>query len=269
MVQASEKTGDLPQALSRYIAYESQLAAVRGKLVSAAIYPAILIGVGLLVVLFLLGYVVPRFSQVYEGLGDNLPWMSQALLAWGKLIDGHALPIGLGALAAAVALVIWLGRPATRARMMGAAWRIPALGERMRIYQLARFYRTWGMLLRGGLAAMPALDMVSGLLAPELRVRLAEAARLIREGLPISRAMEEHGLTTPVALRMLRVGEHTGRMGDMMERVARFYDEEQARWLDWFSKLFEPVLMTFIGLFIGLIVLLMYMPIFDLAGAVQ
>jgi general secretion pathway protein F len=81
--------------------------------------------------------------------------------------------------------------------------------------------------------------------------------------------MEAHHLTTPVSLRMLRVGERTGRMGEMMERVAGFYDEEMARWVDWFTRLFEPILMAVIGIFIGGIVVLMYMPIFDLAGTIQ
>ena len=81
--------------------------------------------------------------------------------------------------------------------------------------------------------------------------------------------MDAHGLSTAVALRMLRVGERTGRMGEMMERIARFYDDEQARWIDWATKLFEPILMAFIGLFIGFIVLLMYMPLFGLADSIQ
>jgi len=81
--------------------------------------------------------------------------------------------------------------------------------------------------------------------------------------------MEAHRLTTPVAARMLRVGERSGRMGDMMERAAAFYDEEMARWVDWFTRLFEPLLMAFIGVLIGLIVVLMYLPIFELAGSLQ
>jgi general secretion pathway protein F len=147
--------------------------------------------------------------------------------------------------------------------------RIPAIGERLRMYQLARFYRTVGMLLRGGLAIMPALNMTADLLQGPLRSRLAESANKIREGTPISAAMEEYGLTTPVSLRMLRVGEHTGRMGDMMERIAHFYDDEIARWVEWFVRLFEPLLMAFIGLAIGAIVVMMYFPIFELAGSIQ
>jgi general secretion pathway protein F len=102
-----------------------------------------------------------------------------------------------------------------------------------------------------------------------LRGSLAEAARSIREGRSISEAMSAHNLTTPVALRMLRVGERTGKMGEMMERIAAFYDDEMARWVDWFTRLFEPLLMAVIGLVIGFIVVLMYFPIFELAGSIQ
>jgi general secretion pathway protein F len=146
---------------------------------------------------------------------------------------------------------------------------VPALGERMRVYQLSRFYRTLGMLLRGGIAIVPAIGMVAGLLETSLRARLDRAAQMVREGLPLSQAMETAGLSTPVALRMLRVGERSGRMGEMMERVAAFHDEEMARWVDWFTRIFEPLLMAFIGVVIGLIVLLLYLPIFELAGTIQ
>ncbi len=268
-VRAAERTGDLEEALSRFIAYQTQIDSVRKKLISSAIYPAMLIGVGLLVTLFLLGYVVPRFSQVYEDMGDRLPWMSRVLLIWGKLIEQHALAMGIAALAAAALAVHWLARPETLQRIASWLWRIPALGARMRIYQLARFYRTLGMLLRGGIAVVPALDMVSGLLQSSLRAQLDQASRLVREGRPMSQAMETAGLATPIALRMLRVGERSGRMGDMMERIAAFHDEEMARWVDWFTRVFEPLLMAVIGLVIGLIVVLLYLPIFELAGSIQ
>ena len=81
--------------------------------------------------------------------------------------------------------------------------------------------------------------------------------------------MSANNLTTPVALRMLRVGERSGRMDEMMERIASFYDEEISRWVDWFTRLFEPLLMVFIGVAIGVIVVLMYLPVFELAGSIQ
>lgn len=269
IVRASEKTGDLPEALGRYIAYQSQLDIVRKKIVSASIYPVILIIVGGLVTLFLMAYVVPRFSQIYEDLGDNLPWLSRVLLHWGKLLQDHGSEIFIAGAVALVLGIYGLTRPALRAAVSQALWRIPALGERMRVYQLARFYRALGMLLRGGIPIVSALDMASGLLSPALGEQLRLAARDIKEGQPMSVAFESHGLTTPVALRLVAVGERTGQMGDMLEHIASFYDDEMARWVEWFTKLFEPLLMVIIGVMIGTIVVLMYMPVFELAGSIE
>jgi general secretion pathway protein F len=268
-VRASEKTGNLGEAMTRYIAYQTQVDFVRKKVVSASIYPVLLIGVGGLVTIFLMAYVVPRFSRIYEDIGTNLPFMSRLLLQWGKLLQEHSLLV-LVVLAGSVASLAYLaGRPAARSWVMGRLWQIPAAGERLRIYQLARFYRTLGMLLAGGIAIVQAIKMVSELLPPALRPNLAGAAAKINEGRSISFAMETHRLATPVALRMLRVGERTGRMGEMMERIATFHDEEMARWVEWFTRLFEPLLMAVIGVVIGLIVVLMYLPIFELAGSLQ
>jgi len=268
-VRASEKTGALSEALSRYIAYHAQMDTVRKKIVSASIYPVLLLLVGGLVTLFLMAYVVPKFSSIYADIGGNLPYLSQLLLQWGNLLNSH----GPAMLAGLLFIVIGGGygatRPATKVWLMQKLWRLPALGDRMRIYQLARFYRTLGMLLRGGMPVVTGLNMASGLLPPLLRSQLQQVTESIREGQSISQSMEQHGLTTPVSLRMLRVGERTGKMGEMMERIADFYDEEMARWVDWFTKLFEPLLMACIGLIIGVIVVLMYFPIFELAGSIQ
>ena len=95
------------------------------------------------------------------------------------------------------------------------------------------------------------------------------ASRAISEGRNVSQSMEANGLATPVALRMIAVGEKGGNMGEMLESIATFHDEELARWVDWFTRLFEPILMAIIGLVIGAIVVLMYMPIFELAGNIQ
>jgi general secretion pathway protein F len=125
------------------------------------------------------------------------------------------------------------------------------------------------MLLRGGMPAVESLELVTGLLPGGLNLRLRDATRMIREGTPISVSMEKTGLTTPVAARMLRVGERTGQMGEMMERIAMFYDSEISQFIDWFVRLFEPLLMAFIGLVIGFIVVVMYFPIFELAGSIK
>lgn len=268
-VRASEKTGDLPEALTRYVKYAEQLGVLKKKIVSASIYPMLLLAVGSLVILFLLGFVVPKFSKIYEGTGGDLPWMSQVLMAWGVLLETHGEAMLIGLLVSVVLLIIALSQPATKKWIAQLFWRIPALGKRLKTYQLARFYRTLGMLLKGGTAITAAMQSVAGLLDTALQKNMQQAILAISEGQSLSVAFEQAKLTTPVALRMLRVGERGGNIGDMMERVASFYDEELSRWIDWFTKLFEPILMLFIGLVIGVVVLLLYMPIFELAGNIQ
>lgn len=268
-VRASERTGDIANALQRYVAYQSQIEVLKKKLVSAAIYPVILIVVGLLVCLFLLGYVVPRFATIYETRMDHLPLMSKILLSWGKVIDSHGalvlVIVGMLILSVAYACT----KPKVTQALLFRLWSVPVLGVQLKVYQLARFYRTLGMLLEGGIPILTALDMVIGVLPVSLQEQLSRAKGDIRDGKSISEAMAAHRLTTPVSHQMLSVGEQTGNMGQMMERIASFYDEDVARWLDWATKVFEPALMIFIGLVVGIVVVLMYLPIFELAGALE
>ena len=268
-VRASEKTGDLGEALGRYVAYETQFDVVRKKVVTASVYPLLLMGVGGLVVLFLLVYVVPRFSVVFADSMTELPLASKVLLAWGTLVSEHGGELLAGAVAVIAAAAWFLTRAETKRALAQLLWRLPAVGERVRLYHLARFYRTLGMIQRGGIPLITALDMAGGLLSAGLRANLGRARTAVEQGLPLSKALGDNGLTTPVALRMLRVGERSGRMAEMLEKIGAFYDEDMARWVEVTTRLFEPLLMAVIGVVIGGVVLLMYLPIFELAGSVQ
>jgi len=198
-VRASEKSGALREALTRYIAYQQQADALRKTLVNACIYPAVLLVAGLLVTLFLMGYVVPRFSSIYEDVGTDLPVASRLLLQWGQLLDAHAGLVIAGAVAALAGGAYILSRPALRT--MVGAWiaRIPAVGRQLHVYQLARLYRTAGMLIRGGIPAVPALRMSAGVVRVSSRAAYAAATRAVTEGQSLAEAMERNGLTTPVA----------------------------------------------------------------------
>lgn len=268
-VRASERTGALREALTRYIAYQQQADSLHKTLVNACIYPAVLLAAGVLVMFFLMGYVVPRFSAIYEDVGSDLPLASQLLMQWGQLIDAHAGAVAACALALVCGAVYGVRQPAVRAAFGVWVTRIPAVGRQLHVYQLARLYRTTGMLLRGGIPAVTALQMSGGLVRAGSRGAFIAATQSVREGQSLAQAMERHGLTTPVAARMLRVGERSGNMGEMMERIASFCDEDLARWVAVVTRLIEPMLMTFIGLIIGLIVVLMYFPIFQLAGSIR
>ena len=269
LIQSSERTGDVGNALSRYVAYRSRIDIVRQKIVSASVYPALLFTVGGGVLLFLLGYVVPRFSVVFEDLGTDLPWLSRVLLSIGQTINQNQIAF-VGVIAGGIAAVVALSRvPEVRRSLADFANGFPAVRQRVFIYQMARLYRSLGILLQGGIPVLTAIGMVRGLVDASTRTRLIQAAENVRQGRALSHALSETGLSTPVSQRMLRAGEQAGNLGAMMERTADFYDEEMGRWIEWFVRLFEPLLMVFVGGLIGIIVILMYIPIFELASSIQ
>jgi general secretion pathway protein F len=268
-VRASERTGALQESLTRFVTYQQQIDYLRKTVVNASIYPIVLTIAGTLVTLFLMGYVVPRFSVIYEELGDGLPLASRLLMKWGQLLDAHAAGVAITFVSAVSAAIYGLTRASVRTTLANWIAKIPTIGNQLFLYQLARFFRTSGMLLRGGIPVVTALQMSSGLLGANLQLALERATRSVREGQSLAVALENENLTTPVAARMLRVGQRAGNLGEMMERIAAFYDEEMSRWVAIVTRLIEPILMSVIGIIIGLIVVLMYFPIFELAGSIK
>lgn len=268
-IAASEQTGEMVDALERYVRYHEQVGAIRQKIVSASLYPALLLLVGAGVAVFLLCFLVPRFSHIYEGLDANLPFLSRLLLQWGDFAGSHALLVSAGMVATVVAIGVAVRSPLVQAQVMATLQRSRGVGGQIRLMQLSRFYRSLGLLLRGGIPVLKALRMTQALLPLSLQVSLEQALQDISQGQRLSEALQRAGLTTPVALRLLRAGERNGQLAEMLEQVAAFQDKEVAHWIDRFTRLFEPLLMLFIGGVIGGIVILLYLPIFELAGNLQ
>jgi general secretion pathway protein F len=188
----------------------------------------------------------------------------------GQFIDKHRPILACCVAACALLLVYAIRQPTFRTRINRWAWSVPFIGIRLHLYQLARFSHTLAMLLRGGVPFVNSLDMALGLLQlPSLQNNLSAAKRAISEGQPISSSFARHGLATEIGVRMLAAGERTGNMPEMMDHVARLYDEELGEWIERFTRLFEPLLMTAIGVTIGVLVLLMYLPIFGLASSIE
>jgi general secretion pathway protein F len=267
LVKAAEGTSDLPRSLMRFIDYRQRMDTIRSKVTSAAIYPSILLMVGGGVSLFLITYVVPRFSEVYQGTGRNLPWMSELLLNWGQWAAPRThLLIPMIAIIL-LALFFILRRMLATGGIGRLFALLPGIGEKMRIYELSRLYLTLGMLLEGGIPVVIAIDTVLAMVSMEMKEGLQRTIHSIQSGLRLSDAFEVNRLTTPISLRMLRVGERSGELGSMLTQSAAFYDGEINRWIDRFTRTFEPLLMVAIGIVVGAIVVLLYMPIFDLAGS--
>jgi general secretion pathway protein F len=269
LIRAAERTSDLPTAMERYLAYASQMDEVRQKVISSSIYPILLIVVGGGVMVFLLTYVVPRFSGVYEGMHRELPWTASLLMHWGRFFKEHGFQafVLMGLLV--LALIGAISSAVVRGAILRRILALPVIGRQWRLFHLARLYRTLGMLLEGGIALSRAITMSRSLLPVGLREAADVALAAIREGKRPSVAFGRAGLSTPIAQPMLTAAEGSGNLGPMMIRVALFYEADTARRMERAMRVVEPVLMALIGLAIGFIVVLMYLPIFELAGAVQ
>ena len=268
-IEAAQRTGQLTQALRQHAAYLAWVQGLRDKLVGAAIYPMILIGASLLVIGFLTVFVVPRFAEIYDGMGGELPWLSGLLLQLGRSLGEHPVQALIG-LVVVLALAVWAARlPATRQWVGARLWQAPVVGERLRLIELASLYRTLGLLLQAGVPVVSALGSSAELMGAVLRPALDRARQRVAEGQRLSEALQAEQLVTPVSVRMVRVGEQTGELGPMLERAAHFYDEELARFTDWVGKVVNPVLMLVMGVVIGGIVVLMYLPIFQVAEQIQ
>jgi general secretion pathway protein F len=269
IVAANEKTGQLSVALAQHARYLAWVDALRSRLVAALVYPLMLLGVGGAVILFLLLYVLPRFSGILEQTSADLPWASRVLIEFGNTAGAHpGLVIGVLA-AAAFGVYALLRQPAVRQRAQAALWTLPGLGPRLRVLALARLYRSLAMLLASGVPALAALKIVVDVVAAPWRGAVQAAAQQIERGERLSAAFDAQDLATPVARRMLRVGERSGEVATMLERAAAFHDEEAARLTELLSRLVNPALMLIMGVLIGGIIVLMYLPIFQLVEQVQ
>ena len=267
-VSSAERTGHLAEALGRYGRYDQRLAEVRKKVVGAVVYPAVVVAVGLAIILFLLFYVVPKFSAIYDSM-RNLPPTAELMRDWGQLVQNHGYALFAGIVLTLVAVAFGANTPQGRAKLADVLWSIPKMAEYRRLFALTRFYRTCSLLLAGGLPVVPALGLAAPLLPEAMRRSLESAVVDVRAGQALSTALPRVGLTTPVAARLLRVGEQSGELATMCEKIAQFCDDELDKAIEMFTKLFEPILMLFVGGIIGVIVFLLYMPIFELAGSIQ
>jgi general secretion pathway protein F len=268
MVRSSETTGTVRASIRRYQLYQQQVDALRGKLRAAATYPAILLGVGFLVISFLMLYVLPRFSAVYDDVGTMRSGSAGFVQWWGGFVRNNQTFAWGGFAALIVVLVLLVLHPAVRTAAFRRLLATPWVGERVWVLQLGRLYRTLAMLLHSGVSVLAAMRMTRASLPLAMHGQLDEAARRISEGVPMSDALREAGLGTEVAVRLLVAGESSGNLAHMMNHIADFYDQETAMWVDTAGRLIEPVLMLGIGLVVGGIVLMLYSPIFDLANIV-
>jgi general secretion pathway protein F len=269
IVAANERSGQLSTALAQHANYLAWVENLRARLIAACIYPLMLLAVGGAVILFLLLFVLPRFAGILDGLGNELPWGSRILITFGQTAGAHPWTVlGAVALLFAAGAALWRQQP-LRLRLQASMWTLPGLGPRLRVLALARLYRSLAMLLASGVPALASLRIVHDIVAAPWRPAVTAAAARIERGERLSEALEAEELATPVARRMVRVGERSGELAAMLERAAAFHDEEALRLTELLTRAINPALMLVMGVLIGGIIVLMYLPIFQLVEQVQ
>jgi len=264
LVAAGERTGQLPAVLAQHAAYLGWTQALRRQVVAASVYPLLLLAAGGAVLGFLLIYVLPRFAGVFDGVGRELPAGSAALMQLGLWLGAHPAAV-VGGLGLGLGLLGWLLAALRRHPALSTwSWRLPGLGPRLRTLVLARLYRSLGLLLQAGVPLGPALSLVAGVLPAALRAPVLQVQQQVLAGQRLSQALQQQGLATPVAARMLRVGEGSGQVAELLQRAAAFHDEEAQQLAELVSRSVNPALMLLIGAVVGTVVVLMYLPIFGL-----
>jgi type IV pilus assembly protein PilC len=269
-LQAGEKSGNIPEALTKHVAYLKQMMALRRKLISASIYPLILMAASTVVLLLLLIYVVPAFTKTYFESGTQLPAITQVLITVSNGVKDHFLYLVILSILLIIGWVRAAQNETLRIHMDRGLLKIPYIGRLYISYATALFLRTVAMVLTAGAPLIDSVRIAAGTLNNLfLRDKLIQVVRRITEGFGFSEALEEAESFPHLAIRMIAAGESGGELEQVLVDAAEFYDDEVDNKLSVISSAIEPALMIIMGLLIGFIVLAMYMPIFQLAGTMQ
>ncbi|HJR76023.1 MAG TPA: type II secretion system F family protein [Nitrospiraceae bacterium] len=269
-IRAGEQSGNLPEVLQRYISYLKLMIGLRQKVTKALAYPAFLIIVGVAVVGFLLSYVIPTFVSVYGESAKSLPAATQALINLIQIGSAHLVPLLAVPAATLIFGQAWYRTPAGRLTVDRYLLRLPVIGSILIKHYTIQLTRTLATVLSGGTPLVDALDISRGAISNRfIAGGLADAAGEIREGSTLASALERPKILPKLAIEMLSVGEETGSLEPMLRDVAEFYDGDLDVRLTQLTTWIEPVLLLIMGIVVGGIVIIMYLPIFQMAETVQ
>jgi type IV pilus assembly protein PilC len=270
MVGAGEKGGLLAEILARLATYQENTARLRKKVKSSLMYPVAVTIVAFGITIFLMVVVVPVFSDVFSGLGGKLPTPTQYLINVSFFMKSHIVLILLGIGGIIGGWLYYINTPLGRAFWDARRIKLPIFGAIAHKICLARFARTMSSLVRSGVPILEVLSIVQNTVGNVVMEKaLKVAAADIERGESISNALSKHPVFPIMIIRMLTAGEQTGKIDNMLERVADFLDEEVKTTLDGLTSLIEPLLIVFLGVVVGGIVICMFLPIFKLSDLVS
>lgn len=267
---AGERSGNLEGVLRRFVQYLRLNLSLKKKAVAAAVYPIMLfvmmLGLGAVMVL----KVIPSFQDFYRDFDIQLPWITRALMGFSRFVRDNLVWLTLGLLGSLGAWLVWSRRRGSGIVIDRVLLRIPYVGRLMSMYATGQLARTLAALLSGGLPLVNAMEVASASIGNRaLAAGVAGATPLIREGRSLTTALESTGLLDNLALEMVKVGEQTGALADMLSAVADFYDEELDTRLATAMALVEPVMLVLMAFVVAGMVLAFYVPLFQAISALQ
>jgi type IV pilus assembly protein PilC len=268
---AGEKSGNLEEVMGRYIAFQRLAVSFRKKLTSSLVYPVLLVGMLIVMMIFLITYVVPQFANLYRQLDVALPTMTMVMLSIGTHAQQYAPYAFLAAAGAGFFWWRWMKSDAGSTQMDKVKLKVPMLGDIWLKYQVAVFSRMLSTLLSGGLPLVPALETASESMQSRLIAHGIDGTTArVREGQALARSLEAQKVFPQMAVEMIEVGESTGALPAMLNSVAEFYEEDVQTALATGMALIEPLILVVMGVVVAFVLISLYLPIFSLgAGAVH
>jgi type IV pilus assembly protein PilC len=269
-VMAGEKSGALGEVLDRYIHYQRLALAVRKKILTSLIYPALLLTLVICLIAFLITFVVPKFATLYTTMSAKLPWATEVLIAIGTTAKNYVLAGFVTLVVLVFAFRFWARTDRGQERMDRIRLKVPVFGEIWIKYQVAQFSRVLGTLLVGGIPLMQALETASNSLGSKLLKKvLTNTGQMVKEGQALSTALKKSGIMPSLAIDMIEVGESTGALPAMLSSVAEFYEDDVSTRMTAALALIEPAIMIFMGCFVTFVLVALYLPIFSLADSLH
>lgn len=266
-LRAGERSGDLEGVLRRFLRYQKIIVNLRKRVIGALIYPAILIFLSITMVFVMLTVVIPKFAEFYAGFNAQLPWITLTAISLAGMLRSNLIVIVLSAVVGFVAFRRWV---ATAGRMLFDRFKlqIPLAGGILHRFAIMQFTQSLGTLLSGGTPMVPAIEIASESVTNQLiSAKIFGIVHNVREGEPLWRSLDSTGVISDLAVEMIKVGESTGALTEMLTNVSEFYDEEIEARLSRLVAAIEPIILVGMGCVIAVLLYAFYLPLFQLSTA--
>lgn len=269
-LKAGERTGELEQVLRRFIRYLKLVTEARKRVVSALVYPTVLVGLSIAMLFVMAIFVMPRFTVFYDSMDMELPLLTRITLGVSVFLRDNILIILAGATATFVLVRRWARTPSGAIRIDRIRLRVPLLGPVLHLFSLAEYCRSLSTLLAGGMPLVPSME-ISGRAVSNLYVRekILPTVQQVREGKALYEALDGTGIVTDLAIDMVKVGEATGSLDVMLTSVADFFDEEVELRMQRILSLVEPLMLIIMGGLVAALLVSIYMPMFNAMGGIS